>query len=248
MTSPEVSVVVPAYNEAARLGDTLERIASYFRSLPMAFEILVVSDGSTDDTVGIARAADEAVHVIALAENRGKGAAVRAGVMESRGRFVLFTDADLSTPIEQWAPFRAKLDEGLDIVVGSRALPDSRIEVRQPLYRERMGRTFNWILRRVLPLRLKDTQCGFKLFEAVAAKRLFRVARIDGFAFDAEILFLATRRGYRVGELPVPWVNSVPSRVHPFWHSAQMLKDLVRIRLFDLTGAYKSSRAGSASV
>lgn len=247
MTAPLVSVVVPAYNEDNRLGRTLERITSYFRSRSIAFEVIVVSDGSTDETASVARAGGAAVKLVELPDNRGKGAAVRTGVLESRGQLVLFTDADLSTPIEQWVPVHEKLDEGFDVVVGSRALADSRIEVRQPWYRERMGKTFNWILRRVLPLELEDTQCGFKLFESTAAKRLFGASRIDGFAFDAEILFLAKRFGYRVGELPVPWFDSVPSRVHAVWHSAQMLKDLVRIRLFDLTGAYESARPDSAT-
>ena len=243
MTTPLVSVVVPAYNEGSRLGPTLERIASYFQSQSLAFEVIVVSDGSTDETASVARAGGDAVKLVELPENRGKGAAVRTGVLESRGQWILFTDADLSTPIEQWAPVRKKLDEGFDVVVGSRALADSRIEVHQPWYRERMGKTFNWILRRVLPLELEDTQCGFKLFEATVAKRLFGAARINGFAFDAEILFLAKRFGYRVGEQPVPWFDSVPSRVHAVWHSAQMLKDLARIRLFDLTGTYESAKA-----
>ena len=157
MTAPLVSVVVPAYNEDNRLGRTLERITSYFRSRSIAFEVIVVSDGSTDETASVARAGGAAVKLVELPDNRGKGAAVRTGVLESRGQLVLFTDADLSTPIEQWVPVHEKLDEGFDVVVGSRALADSRIEVRQPWYRERMGKTFNWILRRVLPLEIEDT-------------------------------------------------------------------------------------------
>ena len=230
MTAPVVSVVVPAYNEEARIVPTLERIVAYFQKASLPFEVLVVDDGSTDHTSALARAVSGPIRLVSLGENRGKGAAVRRGVLESIGDTILFTDADLSTPIEEWEPIRAKLAEGYDIVVGSRALEESRIEVRQPWYRERMGKTFNWIMRRILPLELADTQCGFKLFESKAAKRLFGAARIDGFAFDAEILFLATRFGYRVGELPVPWFNSLPSRVHAVWHSTQMLKDLLRIR------------------
>ena len=248
MTNPAVSVVIPAYNEASRLASTLERVASYFGGERLAFEILVVDDGSTDVTASVARAAEGPIQVVELGQNRGKGAAVRAGVRESRGTHILFTDADLSTPIEQWEPLRRKLDEGYDLVVGSRALADSRIEIPQPWYRERMGKTFNWILRRVLPLELEDTQCGFKLFDAAVAKRLFAAARIDGFAFDAEILFLAKRFGYRVGELPVPWFNSLPSRVHPLWHSAQMLRDLARIRFLAATDAYEPNRGEARTV
>jgi len=242
VTKPAVSVVIPAYNEAPRLAPTLEKVTAYFHGKRLVFEILVVDDGSQDATLSVARAAPGPVRSVALGQNRGKGAAVRAGVRESRGALILFTDADLSTPIEQWEPLRKELDEGYDLVVGSRALADSRIEIPQPWYRERMGKTFNWILRRVLPLKIEDTQCGFKLFDAAVAKRLFATARVDGFAFDAEILFLAKRYGYRIGELPVPWFNSLPSRVHPLWHSAQMLRDLLRIRLFAATGAYEVPR------
>ena len=242
MTKPAVSVVIPAYNEAPRLAPTLKKVTSYFDGKLLAFEILVVDDGSKDATISMARAAPGPIRVVALGHNRGKGAAVRAGVRESRGAHILFTDADLSTPIEQWEPLRRKLDEGYDLVIGSRALVDSRIEIPQPWYRERMGKTFNWIQRHVLPLELKDTQCGFKLFDTAVAKRLFGTARIDGFAFDAEILFLAKRFGYRIGELPVPWFNSLPSRVHLLWHSAQMLRDLVRIRFFAATDAYEPNR------
>ena len=243
MTQPALSVIIPAYNEASRLAPSLGRVANYFGEQRLAFEILVVDDGSTDRTTTVARAAEGPIRLVELGRNRGKGAAVRAGVRESRGTHILFTDADLSTPIEQWLPLQRKLQEGYDLVVGSRGLADSRIERRQRWYRERMGKTFNWILRHTLPIEITDTQCGFKLFEATAAKRLFEASRIDGFAFDAEILFLAGRFGYRVGELPVPWFDSVPSRVHPLWHSGQMLKDLFRIRLFALTGAYEPRKA-----
>ncbi len=234
--SPEASIVVPAYNESLRMGPTLERIAEYCEGRRVSYEVIVVDDGSTDDTAAVARA--RGARVVALERNRGKGAAVRAGVLASRGASILFTDADLSTPIDQFRPFQEKLLEGYDVVIGSRAIAGSKLEVRQPWYRETMGKCFNWILRRVLPLELRDSQCGFKLFRAAPARRLFEAARIDGFAFDAEILFLAARFGYRVAEIPVPWFNSLPSRVDPLIHGLEMLRDLLRIRLFDLRGAY----------
>jgi dolichyl-phosphate beta-glucosyltransferase len=236
MSGPEASIVVPAYNESVRIGRGLDRIASFFRERRVSFEVIVVDDGSSDDTAEKARAGG--ARVVALEENRGKGAAVRAGVLASRGDTVLFTDADLSTPIELWPSFRERLLDGYDVVVGSRAIEGARLEVRQPWYREAMGKCFNRILRLVLPLETLDTQCGFKLFRAAAARRLFESAQIDGFAFDAEILFLAQRFGYRVAEVPVPWFNSLPSRVDPLVHSAEMLRDLIRIRLFDRSGAY----------
>jgi dolichyl-phosphate beta-glucosyltransferase len=238
MNEPEVSVVVPAFNESLRIGPTLDRIAEYFERGRVSIEILAVDDGSTDETAAVARA--HGARVISFERNRGKGAAVRAGVLASRGAAILFTDADLSTPIEQFRPLQEKLLEGGDVVIGSRAIAGSKLEVRQPWYRETMGKCFNWTLRKLLPLEFRDSQCGFKLFRAAPARRLFEAARIDGFAFDAEILFLAARFGYRVAEIPVPWFNSLPSRVDPLRHSLEMLRDLLRIRLFDLRGAYAS--------
>jgi dolichyl-phosphate beta-glucosyltransferase len=236
MNGPEASIVVPAYNESLRIGPTLDRIAEYFEKSRVSHEVIVVDDGSTDETASVARA--RGARVVVLERNRGKGAAVRAGVLASRGAAILFTDADLSTPIDQFRPFWEKLLEGYDVVIGSRAIAGSKLEVRQPWYRETMGKIFNRILRMVLPLELRDSQCGFKLFRSAPARRLFEAARIDGFAFDAEILFLAARFGYRVAEIPVPWFNSLPSRVDPLRHSVEMLRDVLRIRLFDLRGAY----------
>ncbi len=237
--SLELSVVIPAYNESARIGPTLARIAEYFDREGVFCEVIVVDDGSTDDTAALARA--RRASVVVLERNRGKGAAVRAGVLASRGETVLFTDADLSTPIDQWRRCQEKLVEGYDVVVGSRAIAGARLEIRQPWYRETMGKCFNRILRLVLPLELRDSQCGFKLFRAAPARRLFEASRIEGFAFDAEILFLAARLGYRVAQIPVPWFNSLPSRVGPLRHSLEMLRDLLRIRLFDFCGAYAPS-------
>ena len=142
---------------------------------------------------------------------------MRTGVLESRGSVLLFMDADLSTPIEEWAACKKKLTKGYHIVIGSRAHFASTIRVRQPWYRERMGKTFNWILRHVLPMNFPDTQCGFKAFEMEVAKHLFGMSRIDGFAFDAEILYLAGRLGYRVAELPVTWLDSGPSPSYMAW-------------------------------
>ncbi|HEY7699243.1 MAG TPA: dolichyl-phosphate beta-glucosyltransferase [Vicinamibacteria bacterium] len=236
MTGPEVSIVVPAFNESLRIGPSLDRIAEYFGGSGVPYEVIVVDDGSSDDTAAVARG--RGARVVSFERNRGKGAAVRAGVLASRGETILFTDADLSTPIDQFCPFREKLLEGYDVVVGSRAIAGARLELRQPWYRETMGKCFNRILRLVLPLELRDSQCGFKLFRAAPARRLFEAARIDGFAFDAEILFLAGRFGYRVAEIPVPWFNSLPSRVDPLRHSLQMLRDLLRIRFYQLFNAY----------
>lgn len=235
---PGLSIVIPAYNEEARVPHTLSRVVEYLQSMEERFEIIVVDDGSTDGTSDAARAAGGPVRVVRFDKNQGKGEAVRAGVTESMGHAVLFMDADLSTPIEEWPPLKKKLGDGYHVVIGSRSHPDSRIQVRQAWYRERMGRIFNWILRHILPLSFKDTQCGFKAFDSRVAKRLFKMSRIKGFAFDAEILVLANRLGYRIAEVPVRWLNSRPSRVHPVWHSMQMLFELAQIRRLLASDSY----------
>ncbi|MEP6652157.1 MAG: dolichyl-phosphate beta-glucosyltransferase [Myxococcales bacterium] len=253
-TSPDLSVVIPAYNEAKRLGPTLDAIVAYLSSRQQTFEVIVADDGSTDTTLEMVKGRGPAIRVVALGVNRGKGAAVRAGVAAAAGRMILFSDADLSTPIQEWERFQGRLSAGCDVVIGSRGLDASRIEIRQPWFREKMGRTFNWILRRILPLRFPDTQCGFKAFTAAAAHSLFRASQTDGFAFDAEILFLAELAGYRVEELGITWRNSAESRVSPVRHSFQMMRDLIRIRIRAMRGSYsveslavQSSGAGFAS-
>lgn len=242
---PFLSVVIPAYNEVGRISTSLSRVLDYLPSVGDRFEVIVVDDGSADDTAGLAQAAGSPVRVIRLKRNRGKGAAVRTGVLESHGSVLLFMDADLSTGVEEWAAFKKKLTEGYHIVIGSRAHSASRIRVHQPWHRERMGKIFNWFLRHLLPMSFRDTQCGFKAFDMQVAKHLFGISRIDGFAFDAEILYLADRLEYRVAELPVTWVDSVPSRVQPIRHGLEMLRDLLRIRSSVALGRYELSNHGN---
>jgi dolichyl-phosphate beta-glucosyltransferase len=232
MTAPEISVVIPAYNETARLEPTLVRIADYLDAHYPAFEILVVDDGSSDDTPALARrvAAERAgIAVLELGHNRGKGAAVRAGMLAARGGRVLFSDADLATPIEELAKLEAALDGGADIAIASRALPASDIRTRQHPVRELMGRTFNLLVRATGVGAFRDTQCGFKLFSRAAAHDLFARATVDGFAFDVEILLLAQGR-YRVAEVPVTWRHIDESKVSPGVDAARMAWDLVRLR------------------
>jgi dolichyl-phosphate beta-glucosyltransferase len=234
VSGPALSIVIPAFNEAERLPRTLDRLAAHFAGRT-DHEVLVVDDGSRDDTAARAEAAGATV--LRNEANRGKGYSVRRGMLAARGRRRLMTDADLSTPIEELGRLAARMDEGYDVVIGSRALPGSRIEVHQPWYRENMGRLFNLFVRTLVVPGIHDTQCGFKLFSAEAANAVFSAARLDGFSFDVEALFLAARRGCRIAEVPVLWRNDAASRVS-LRRGFLAFPDLLRIRLNDWTGRY----------
>lgn len=229
------STVIPAFNEADRIGPSIQRVWDYLRSRYGAggFEMIVVDDGSRDSTVAVveqfmARAPE--LRLIRFSQNRGKGAAVRAGMMAATGEAVLFSDADLSTPIEEVEGALRLLADGGDVVIGSRALAGSRILVRQHRLRESMGRLFNYLVRILLQIPFRDTQCGFKLFRREAAHAVFQRARIDGFAFDVEAVLIAMQLGYVVCEMPVRWINDPASKVTMSRHPAQMFADLWRIR------------------
>jgi dolichyl-phosphate beta-glucosyltransferase len=239
MTKPRLSVVIPAYNEAARLPHTLSLLASYLDAAWPQREIVVVDDGSTDDTAEAARATGvPGLRVLRFEPNHGKGYAVRLGMQAATGALRLMTDADLSTPIEDLPRLLDALSSGADIAIGSRALPGSNVEVRQPWYREAMGRLFNRLVRLVTLPGLHDTQCGFKLFTAAAAERSFAAARLDGFSFDVEVLYVARRRGLRIAEVPVTWRNDRATRVG-LVRGGQAFLDLLRIRAYDLRGNYR---------
>jgi dolichyl-phosphate beta-glucosyltransferase len=227
-----VAVVVPAHNEERRLPATLARIGDYVRSAgETGWEIVVVDDGSADGTAAAARAAAASagvpVEVVALPENRGKGAAIREGVRRSRGDRVLVSDADLSTPIEEWTKLR---DAGAPVAIGSRALDEATVRRRQAWYRRALGKLFNRVVRTLTVPGIRDTQCGFKLFDGVAARSLFADARIDRFAWDVEILALARARGIRIAEVPVLWFNSPESKVSVLRDLIPTIRDLIRIR------------------
>ncbi|MFQ5503950.1 MAG: dolichyl-phosphate beta-glucosyltransferase [Planctomycetota bacterium] len=230
---PELSVVIPAYNEEARLGPTLSRIIQYLESATPAYEILVVDDGSSDRTVQVAEEAARdcsKLRVLQLGRNRGKGAAVRKGMLDARGAQVLFSDADLATPIEELQKLQKELSNGAAIAIGSRALAGSDIRVRQHPVRELMGRTFNVLVRLLTFPGIKDTQCGFKLFTREAARDLFARQSIDGFAFDVEILWLARDR-YEIAQIPVVWRHVEESKVSLVRASSKMLLDLMALRV-----------------
>jgi len=237
MTAPSLSVVVPAYNEVRRLPATLASIRAYLLGLDREHEILVVDDGSSDETAQVAREAGEDVRVLRHDTNRGKGYAVRRGMLGATGARRLMTDADLSTPIGELATLEAEIDRGFDVAIGSRAVVGALIEVHQPVYREAMGRLFNRLVQALLLPGLCDTQCGFKLFTARAARAAFSASSLDGFSFDVEALYVARHQGLRIAEVPVTWRNDAATRVG-LAGGAAAFADLARIRLRARRGAY----------
>ncbi len=238
---PRLTIVVPAYNEEERLGRTLDAIDAWLGARGEPFEVIVVDDGSRDGTRRIAeeRAANRADSIcIALPENRGKGAAVRAGFERSRGELVLFSDADLSTPIEELDRLRGAVEDGAGLAIASRGLPQSSLEVRQAFLREQMGKAFNALVRVWTGIPFRDTQCGFKLLRGDDARAIAKEMREPGFAFDVEMILLARRRGLVVREIPVTWRNDSRSRVDPVQDSLRMLRAIPRI--VARTGRYRA--------
>lgn len=245
---PELSIVIPAFNEEARLPETLSRISSYVRAKGRETEVIVVDDGSTDRTADVAdsfRGEIQRLRVVANRENRGKGYSVRHGMMEASGRLVLFTDADLSAPIEEADKLLAPLADH-DVAIGSRALNRSLISVRQSLFRESAGIVFNFIVRAVLRLPFVDTQCGFKAFRREPCLIIFQQQRIERFGFDPEILYLARHHGLRSTEIPVRWAHSPATKVSMLRDSFQMFADVFIIRWNSLLGRYPRSQPSIA--
>ena len=230
-----ISIIIAAYNEEQRIGKSLLKIKDYLDAQNFAYEIIVVDDGSTDNTKEVAIGYKPEItnlKIISYPNNKGKGYALRQGVLASKGESVLLSDADLSTPIEELS-YMLPLISGreYDVVIGSRALKPETIIKKQPWWRQGMGKIFNRIVRLLVLEGFKDTQCGFKLFSGEAARTLFKEACVDRFAYDVEILALAKKMNYKVLEVPVAWLNSPASKVHPVFDSLQMLFDLVKIRL-----------------
>jgi dolichyl-phosphate beta-glucosyltransferase len=238
---PQLSIVVPAYNEEHRLGLTVEEAVRYLRGRRTSFELIVVDDGSTDRTSalvdGLADRFAE-VRLIRLAANGGKGLAVRTGVVNARGRTVLFMDADGATPIEELERLEAAVVAGADIAIGSRAVQTEDVRVKAKLYRHLIGRTFHWFVRTLAVRGIRDTQCGFKLFKAEAAQQIFSRMRMSGFSFDVEVLLMAQRRGFRIDEVPVNWTHRDGSKVNLMTDSLRMLRDVVVMRKHLASGAY----------
>lgn len=234
----DVSVVIPAYNEANRIEGTLERVIDFFEGSAWSCEVIVIDDGSHDNTARVvgnwrqSRGGQEAkaqVSVITL-PHQGKGAAVTEGVMAARGKWILMTDADLSTPINEWGKIFEALKNGAIVAAGSRQAQGAKVEKYQPVLRQVVGVLFGFLARLLFPVGVIDTQCGFKGFEAVAAKELFKDLRVSGFCFDLEVLLRARARGFSVVEIPVVWRNDPDSRVKLWRDWPQVLKELWLIR------------------
>jgi dolichyl-phosphate beta-glucosyltransferase len=242
-SSPSLSVIIPAYNEADRIFPYLTNITTYLGSRGLSSEILVVDDGSDDATaVRVEKfAADQpGIRLIRLKCHIGKGAAVRAGMLDAHGQLRLLADADGATPIEELARLEASLAKGVDIAIGSRLLAsrDQRYRVKATWHRSLLGACFNWLVRGLGIRGIYDTQCGFKLFTEAAAQELFSRSYVNGYGFDLEVLYLAQRRGYRIDEVPVNWSDQRGSKVRVFRDGARMLFDLLAVRRQEKHGGY----------
>jgi len=243
MTRPLLSIIIPAYNEEKRIRPTLERVFAFLDAQDYPAEVILVDDCSTDKTIEVAREASRGrgnFVVLRNEVNMGKGASVRRGMLEAKGDCLLFSDADLSTPIEETARFLQKIREGYGVLIGSRAMRESNIVAHQPWHRQLMGKTFNKIARFMLVRGIKDTQCGFKMFTREAARKIFPLQRVNRFAFDVEILFLARKLGYKIREIPVTWKDAPHTSVSTFRDSLSMFMALFTIRLNSLRGRYKA--------
>jgi glycosyltransferase involved in cell wall biosynthesis len=246
MAHPRLSIVIPAYNESARIEDALERVMSCVSEQGWDAEVLVVDDGSKDETGAIVQRwmkSNPRLHLVQNPGNRGKGYSVRNGLLQAAGDIVMFTDADLSAPMEEAERLIAAIDNGADVAIGSRWLDRARQTIHQPLYRQFFGRCFNWITRTVMGLPFKDTQCGFKAFRREAAQVIFRLQTIERWGFDPEILFIAQKLKYDIREVPVTWGHDERSRISYLKDGMKMLEDMARIRGNSLAGRYDEAIA-----
>jgi dolichyl-phosphate beta-glucosyltransferase len=238
---PLISIIIPAYNESARIGKALDEVLRCVHERDWQAEILVVDDGSTDRTAAIVHQMAELhpeVRLLSNPENRGKGFSVRQGVLQAVGDMVMFTDADLSAPMEEAERLFEALRQGADIAIGSRWLERKRQILKQPLYRQFFGRCFNAITRLVMGLPFADTQCGFKALHRPVAQTIFQLQRIERWGFDPELLFIALKRGYTVREVPVSWGHDERSRLSYLKDGVKMLEEIAYIRWEAFAGAY----------
>jgi len=241
MQFPNYSIVIPAFNEAGRIPATLKSVVDCVRRQGWSAEVLVVDDGSTDQTAQVVRAFAAGAPEVRLLQNsgnKGKGFSVRSGMLQALGEVVMFTDADLSAPIEEAERLFAAIAAGADIAIGSRWLESGRQTHRQPFYRQFFGRCFNAVTRLVMGLKFADTQCGFKAFTRGAAQTVFQLQTILRWGFDPEILFIALKRGYRIEEVPVSWAHDERTRMSYLRDGFRMLQEIAQIRWNALRGRY----------
>jgi glycosyltransferase involved in cell wall biosynthesis len=245
METHTYSIVIPAYNESQRIGATLEKVLAHIAERQWTAEVIVVNDGSRDDTAEVVRRFVRQNPVVRLVENpgnRGKGYSVRHGMMEARGDVQMFSDADLSSPIYEADKLFAAIAAGADVAIGSRWV-DAALQVRrQPAMRQIMGRIFNLLLRLILGLKFEDTQCGFKAFTRRAAQAIFPRQRVERWGFDPELLFLASKAGLAIREVPVDWAHDDRSKINPVKDGIRMFFEIVSVRWNDLTGKYDNGR------
>jgi glycosyltransferase involved in cell wall biosynthesis len=241
MAHPQLSIVIPAYNESARIERTLARVMECVEQQGWDAEVLVVDDGSRDNTAAIIgqwMKRYPRLHLVQNPGNRGKGYSVRNGLLQAAGDVVMFTDADLSAPMEEAERLLAAISDGADVAIGSRWMDKTRQTIHQPLYRRFFGRCFNGVTRMVMGLPFKDTQCGFKAFKRPAAQVIFRLQRIERWGFDPEILFIARKLGYKIREVPVTWGHDERSRISYLKDGTKMLEEMAYIRVNSLIGRY----------
>ena len=246
MSHPKLSIIIPAFNESSRIEATLERVMACVDAQGWDAEVLVVDDGSKDQTAAIIERwmdLHPRLHLIENPGNRGKGYSVRNGLLQAAGDIVMFTDADLSAPMEEANRLLAAIEAGADVAIGSRWLDRARQTIQQPLYRQVFGRCFNGITRGVMGLPFKDTQCGFKAFRREAAQVIFRLQRIERWGFDPEILFIARKLRYSVVEVPVTWGHDERSRMSYLKDGMKMLEEMAVIRYNSLAGRYDQAIA-----
>lgn len=239
--SPTYSIIIPAFNEGRRLGSTLEQVTAFVAQQHWRAEVIVVNDGSTDNTADLVREfarQNAAIRLVENPGNRGKGFSVRNGMMNAHGDVLLFTDADLSAPISEAPKLLAAIEAGADVAIGSRWLDPSLQTHRQTILRQVLGRGYNLLMRVILGLNFKDTQCGFKAFTSHAARLIFPLQHIERWGFDPELLFLAKRAELKVREIPVRWGHDSGTRIHPFSDGFQMFVEMLSIRWSDLRGQY----------
>lgn len=234
-----LSVIIPAYNEENRIKDSLITLISYLDKSKIKYEIILVDDGSTDKTAEVTHHVSSKIKILRNNSNYGKGGSVKKGIENARYDLILFTDADLATPITELEQMLSYISKGYDLVIASRNLPDSNIVVNQPFYRKILGKSFPILVRLLLLPGIKDTQCGFKLFKEGAAKNIIKLQTINRFAFDVELLYIARKLGFKVKEVPVNWIDKKGSKVNPLKDAYKMFIDLLRIKWNSLNRKYQ---------